>query len=604
VWRYRLPVFVGVSLGGAALADFLFYKQWVGWTLGAYLAAVFVLVLVRHGRTILRGRDRRAGWVIALATLTLAGAMVLEPGTMGFVLAMLGVSSLVLIGRGGWPGAGLGWRWLGRSFTLWGKSVLLPVLDSRLVRRWQARAEKMATGKYGRTLKLAWMVAGLTIPLALALVFVGLFALANPVVSKWLGQWSEQVGDFAVNLWKYLTFTRLFLWYVTGFGIYGLLRFRQRAITHRRPRPRQTQVMATEPTRQIPLVPVVHDFAERKRQMATAGIELQDPALEPQPELAATPKGEVGAWLAAKFTALIIRSLVLMNLVFVVQLVLDGRYLVLGSALPEGMTYAEYAHRGAYPLLATALLAAALVLAVFRPGGIAERSRLARALVLLWIAQNVVLMVTAVWRLGMYVEVYSLTRMRVAAGIWMMLVAGCLLLVFLRIGRARDNVWLTGRAMGWGLVVLYLCCFVPFDPLIAGFNVDRCKELGGTAGPIDVAYLEELGPDALPAIDRLLAELPVTAAMAPSEFEKQASLLDLREDFSRSSGRSGDSEIHATKDPAMSLRVELQDTRGRLSERLESQLGDWRGWTARRAWLHHVSGPQQTVISEAESLGG
>ncbi len=51
------------------------------------------------------------------------------------------------------------------------------------------------------------------------------------------------------------------------------------------------------------------------------------------------------------------------------------------------MSYAEYAHRGAYPLVFTALLAGVFVLVSFRPGGAAQRSRWARGLVQLWIAQ-------------------------------------------------------------------------------------------------------------------------------------------------------------------------------------------------------------------------
>ena len=50
------------------------------------------------------------------------------------------------------------------------------------------------------------------------------------------------------------------------------------------------------------------------------------------------------------------------NALFAVQTVLDLTYLWGGVALPDGMTYATYAHRGAYPLIVTALLAAGFVL--------------------------------------------------------------------------------------------------------------------------------------------------------------------------------------------------------------------------------------------------
>ena len=76
------------------------------------------------------------------------------------------------------------------------------------------------------------------------------------------------------------------------------------------------------------------------------------------------------------------RSLILFNALFALQSGLDLVYLWGGASLPDGMSHAEYAHRGAYPLIVTALLAAGFVLIAMRPGGPAEQSRLIRPLVL------------------------------------------------------------------------------------------------------------------------------------------------------------------------------------------------------------------------------
>ncbi len=54
----------------------------------------------------------------------------------------------------------------------------------------------------------------------------------------------------------------------------------------------------------------------------------------------------------------ILNSLILFNALFAVQTILDLIYLWGGVRLPDGLSYAEYAHRGAHPLIATALLAA------------------------------------------------------------------------------------------------------------------------------------------------------------------------------------------------------------------------------------------------------
>ena len=77
-----------------------------------------------------------------------------------------------------------------------------------------------------------------------------------------------------------------------------------------------------------------------------------------------------------------------------------------------------------------------------RPGSNAERSPLMRALVFLWVGQNVLLVVSSILRLDLYVETYLLTYWRVAAFIWMLIVAVGLILIVVRIVTYRSNAWL------------------------------------------------------------------------------------------------------------------------------------------------------------------
>ena len=67
--------------------------------------------------------------------------------------------------------------------------------------------------------------------------------------------------------------------------------------------------------------------------------------------------------------------------------------------------------------------AAAFVLIAMKPGGAAERSKVIRTLVYLWVAQNVLLVASSILRLDLYVQTYLLTWWRIAAFIWMGLVA-------------------------------------------------------------------------------------------------------------------------------------------------------------------------------------
>ena len=203
--------------------------------------------------------------------------------------------------------------------------------------------------------------------------------------------------------------------------------------------------------------------------------------------------------------ATILRSLILFNLLFAVQTALDAAYLWGNATLPSDISYASYAHRGAYPLIVTTLLAAAFVLAAMKPGGPAEQSRVIRPLVYLWVAQNVLLVLSSILRLDLYVQIYLLTWWRVAAFIWMVLVALGLVLIVARIVLNRSNGWLIRANLITLMATLYICSLVNFDAVIANYNVSHSREAGGKGVSIDMNYLFSLGPQALPAIDRAIA---------------------------------------------------------------------------------------------------
>ncbi|AYG68445.1 MULTISPECIES: DUF4173 domain-containing protein [unclassified Rhizobium] len=204
----------------------------------------------------------------------------------------------------------------------------------------------------------------------------------------------------------------------------------------------------------------------------------------------------------------LLRSLLVFNVLFAVQTLLDLTYLWGGASLPDGMTHAEYAHRGAYPLMITAILAAVFVLVAMRRGGQGDGSALLRGLVHLWIAQNILLCLSSILRLDLYVEVYSLTELRVAAGLWMGLVAIGLFLILLRILLHRSNEWLTALSSVTLVITLYAAALADIPAFIARFNVAHSREISGEGIVLDLDYLAVLGPAAIPSLDTYLAALP------------------------------------------------------------------------------------------------
>jgi hypothetical protein len=209
----------------------------------------------------------------------------------------------------------------------------------------------------------------------------------------------------------------------------------------------------------------------------------------------------------------VLRALVLFNALIAVQSLTDLGILVFGVALPEGMSLAEYAHRGAYPLLATALLAGAFALAA-RP--FLGEHRAVRPLLLVWLAQNMVLCGAAMVRLEHYIDAFGLTYLRLYALIWVGLVAIGLGLVALQVLLGRTNLWLLARCAVLGVGTLYVCSFVNFAHVIAAQNLARPS--------FDTDYICTLGPMAHGALStaahaqpQLLARTHPCALLLPPE---------------------------------------------------------------------------------------
>jgi len=298
---------------------------------------------------------------------------------------------------------------------------------------------------------VVWLV-----PLVLGFIFVLLFASANPLIEHWISLINAERATSNIDVVQSL------YWLIMLLVVWPFIHIRWR---------------------------------QRK------------PPVNPNAAAAVTADSEAAVDDVPNFfsEATILRSLVLFNVLFAIQTILDLIYLWGQATLPAGVTYAAYAHQGSYPLILTALLAAGFVLAAVKAGEPTERSRLIRPLVYLWIAQNVMLVASAIQRLHLYVEIYMLTYWRVAAFIWMLLVVIGLVLIVARMMLERSNGWLVRMNLISLGIILYICALVNFAAIIGDYNVSHSKEAGGNGVDIDIYYLSSLGPHALPALDKAIA---------------------------------------------------------------------------------------------------
>jgi hypothetical protein len=299
--------------------------------------------------------------------------------------------------------------WLAPPFKALGLMLLGPIAAT-----WDLPTSVYKTPlRQGLGARLGRVARVLVVPLGLGAVFVALLAFANPVVQSWFaGGSSFRLPDIDGK--------RVLFWLICTLVIWPYV----------------------------------------------APTSLSHLAQNAPRDLAVTPARLPNALLNVSSVTL---SLVLFNLIFAVQNVMDAQYLWFHRALPEGMTYSEYAHRGTNALVATALLAGGFALIVRQ---LSERPLL-RLLLGLWLVQTLIVMVSALMRLDLYMDAYGLTRLRLTALLGMGLIAAGLVLIGWQIWRRKSNSWLLGMIGAVTGGALYGLCFINVSALIASQHLGR-----------------------------------------------------------------------------------------------------------------------------------
>ncbi|WP_390620480.1 DUF4153 domain-containing protein [Poriferisphaera corsica] len=431
------------------------------------------------------GKQRCLQWqniIIFSCLIYLAISLVLLPSIMTLSLFSITIITYCISSRSYWPKTlpQIVRSWLifiNITFNTWLCSI--PILKTPMRR---------GIFQYKPHIKLIpWLI-----PIFFGAMFIALFINANPIYEKMYDIIEGYIYGFFIDAIQYITPIRILFWIMVWMITYPLFSVR---ILKRK------------------------NIAKAKDQG-----EITD--------------GKNSFLLK---TNVLLVCLVLFNLIFLLQTICDIQYLWNSNELPEGMTYANYAHRGAYPLVFTALLAGLFVMFSYRRGLQSQQITTHKIILLflyLWIFQNVFLIINAGYRLALYVNAYSLTRWRIAAALWMLLVTLGLITLIYKIMNNKSNYWLTGKCVWYFYFLLLLISPVNIDRYIAMYNVNTCSEITGKNANIDIGYLTSLGIHALPAMQWL---------------------------------------ANQSSDPK--IRVTLQASINKQSENLINSLADWRTWS-------------------------
>jgi hypothetical protein len=427
------------------VADLLLFGGGFGSALGIFMAAWAGLSLAAQ----------RSGWhkpwaLLAFAlAIGFAGILTYDPSFLGLMLFLTMLGIAVLLPQ--IEGAGDGWYWFKRLAFHAAGTPFGPLLDLNRFAKVRRRS--------GTRVSVTRLLPNLVLPLAGTALFLGLFAMANPIISNFLD--NIQIGGLTES-----DIARFIFWGFVFVCTWSTLR------------PRRTKSMF--------------------RQLVDS---------EP---------GHIPGVTIASVTL----SLVLFNLLFGLQNGLDLAYLWGDTQLPAEFTLAEYAHRGAYPLVVTALLAGLFIMGTTHPKSALAGNQAIRWLVILYIAQNLLLLASTVERTLMYVDAYSLTVLRISALLWMVLVGIGLVLVTWRMLFGRSLAWLVNGNLIATFAILASCTYVDLGEMAANWNVRHAREVGGKGVQLDLCYLNQRDGSSL----RALASLEQRPGLDP-RFKQRVTLV-------------------------------------------------------------------------------
>jgi hypothetical protein len=230
------------------------------------------------------------------------------------------------------------------------------------------------------------------------------------------------------------------------------------------------------------------------------------------------------AWLSLGWVESL-TVLVLVDGLFGSFMLVQGAYFFGGLDTLDrtGMTYANYARRGFFELIAVAGLALALLglLALITQRHTPRQRQVFNAASGAMVVLVLGILVSAFQRMWLYEEAYGFTRLRVYTHSFMVWLAVVLLLFLAALLRSQPNVFVFGSFVA-ALVYLALLNLANPDALIVRANVARYYE----SHKLDAYYLASLSADATPDLVDSLERVDASArAVFLDAFQQQRLVL-------------------------------------------------------------------------------
>lgn len=192
------------------------------------------------------------------------------------------------------------------------------------------------------------------------------------------------------------------------------------------------------------------------------------------------------------------------NVLFFIFILVQLTYLFGGESniSAQGFTYAEYARRGFFELIAVAVISLLLLLTTEKYAIKKETSHALgfKVLSTVLVVQVILIMASAFTRLSLYEEAYGFTTLRLYSHAFIILLAIIFCLLLYKIYKDKRENAFAFRVFISITLFLAVMNFLNPDAFIARRNIERFA----ATGKLDTYYLSRLSDDAIPDTIKIL----------------------------------------------------------------------------------------------------
>ena len=443
-------------IGGAFLFNYLFSNEQMGVNTTIYSLLVVVGIRVVH-RQALKGATTR--WLLAAHLFSMAMVVLHNTGLskMAYSVTLALFAAFALhVHRSAWFAAG--------SFLT--NALCMPASFAENFAPFRVRPFRIKS--FSRLFRFALF------PLMLLIVFFELYSAANDAFRQLRNALGRQLQLFYISFFEVFSI-RHFQFLLLGWFITGALLLKSNVAWF------------------IKKEGLCTDELKRRK------VLWRDRAHTPFYQLMSTVMGRFAQGMMALKNENVagIITLILLNAMLLVVNLLDINHLWFNFEYTSEEPAYRMVHEGTELLIASIVLAMALLLFFFRGNlNFYRGNKWLRYGAYAWIAQNIVLVISVAIRDYYYIARHGLAHKRIGVLLFLLMVVIGLVTVYIKILRKKTRYYLF-RVNGFAcIIVLVLASGVHWDELIARYNIQR-KEM---VLP-DIPFLLQMSDKVLPLLE-------------------------------------------------------------------------------------------------------